>query len=102
MVYAVQKFRHYLLATPFTFYVDHQALMYLINKSIIQGRVSRWLLLLQEFTFTIIVWPRKSHVIVDQLSRIRSGELAEGINEDFPDAHLFEIAVLPSWYEKIG
>lgn len=23
MVYAVQKFRHYLLATPFTFYVDH-------------------------------------------------------------------------------
>lgn len=41
MVYAVQKFRHYLLATPFTFYVDHQALMYLVNKPIIQGRVSR-------------------------------------------------------------
>lgn len=35
MVYAVQKFRHYLLATPFMFYVDHQALMYLVNKPII-------------------------------------------------------------------
>lgn len=46
MVYAVQKFRHYLLVTPFTSYVDHQALMYLVNKPIIQGRISRWLLLL--------------------------------------------------------
>lgn len=73
MVYAVQKFRHYLFATPFTFYVDHQALMYLVNKPIIQGRVSQWLLLLQEFTFAIVVRPGKSHVIADQLSRIRSG-----------------------------
>lgn len=35
MVYAVQKFKHYLLATPFVFYVDHQALLYLVNKPII-------------------------------------------------------------------
>lgn len=65
MVYSIQKFRHYLLETPFTFYVDHQALMYLVNKPIIQGQVSRWLLLLQEFTFTIILQPRKNHEIVD-------------------------------------
>lgn len=66
MVYVVQKFRHYLLAMPFTFYVDHQALIYLVNKPIIQGRINIWLLLLQEFTFTIIVRPGKSHVIADQ------------------------------------
>ena len=41
MVYAVQNFRHYLLATPFTFFVDHQALMYLVNKPVVQGRVNR-------------------------------------------------------------
>ena len=68
MVYAVQKFRHYLLATPFTFFVDHRALIYLVNKLVIQGRVSRCLILLQEFTFKIIIRPRKAHVIVDQLS----------------------------------
>lgn len=56
MVYDVQKFKHYLLAvTPFVFYVDHQALLYLVNKPIIQGRIRRWLLLLQEFTFKIVV-----------------------------------------------
>lgn len=55
MVYAVQKFHHYLLATPFTFFVYHQALMYLVNKPVIQGRVSQWLILLQEFTFNVVV-----------------------------------------------
>lgn len=65
MVYFVEKFRHYLLATPFTFYMDHQALMYLMNKPIIQGWVNRWLLLLSEFTFIIIVRSGKNHVIAD-------------------------------------
>jgi hypothetical protein len=32
MVYALQKFKHYLLGNMFTFYVDHMALMYLVNK----------------------------------------------------------------------
>jgi len=31
MVYALKKFRHYLLGNRFTFYVDHMALMYLVN-----------------------------------------------------------------------
>jgi hypothetical protein len=26
MIFSLQKFRHYLLANPFTFYMDHQAL----------------------------------------------------------------------------
>lgn len=94
MVYTIQKFRHYLLATPFDFYVDHQALLYLVNKPIIQGRISRWLLLLQEFTFKIVVWPRKSHVSANHLSRIKSREPPEGVN--FPDMQLFHVTVLPS------
>ena len=32
MVYAVKKVRHYLLANKFTFSVDHQDLLYLVNK----------------------------------------------------------------------
>ena len=102
MVYVVQKFRHYLLATPFVFYVNHQALLYMINKPVIQGRISRWLLLLQEFTFKIIVRPRNKHVRADHLSRIKTGKPADGVNDDFPDAQLFRIAVLPAWYKSIG
>jgi hypothetical protein len=32
MVYALHKFWHYLLGNKFTFYVDHMALVYLVNK----------------------------------------------------------------------
>ena len=45
MVFSLQKFRHYLLANPFIFYTDHQALKYLVNKPLHHGRICRWLLL---------------------------------------------------------
>ncbi len=32
MVYALHKFKHYLLGNWFVFFVDHMALVYLINK----------------------------------------------------------------------
>jgi hypothetical protein len=32
MVYALHKFMHYMLGNKFTFYVDHMALVYLVNK----------------------------------------------------------------------
>ncbi len=32
MVFALHKFRHYLLGNKFVFYVNHMALVYLVNK----------------------------------------------------------------------
>jgi hypothetical protein len=32
MVYALHKLRHYMLGNRFVFYVDHMALVYLVNK----------------------------------------------------------------------
>jgi hypothetical protein len=32
MVYALHKFKHYLLGDKFVFYVDHMALLYFIKK----------------------------------------------------------------------
>jgi hypothetical protein len=39
MIYAIKKFHHYLLENNFTFFVDHQALIYLINKPIVTRRI---------------------------------------------------------------
>ena len=69
MVFSVQKFRHYLLGKLFHFYVDHQALLYLINKVLIQGRLMRWMLFLQEYEFKIFHKPGKHHHGADFLSR---------------------------------
>jgi hypothetical protein len=41
MVYALHKFRHYLLRNWFVFYVDHMALMYMVNKPQVFGRIAK-------------------------------------------------------------
>ena len=68
MVFALQKYQHYLLANPFIIYTDHQALKYLVNKPLHHGRICRWLLLFQEFEFEVIVRPGKLNVSLDHLS----------------------------------
>jgi hypothetical protein len=35
MIYAVKKFKHYLLTNHFIFFVDHQALVYMVNRPFI-------------------------------------------------------------------
>ena len=53
MVYSVTKYRHYLLVRKFSFQVDHSALLYLVSKASLIGKIARWTLLLQEFEFDI-------------------------------------------------
>ena len=37
MVYALQKFMHYLLGASFKMFTDHSALKYLVNKPVLGG-----------------------------------------------------------------
>jgi hypothetical protein len=57
MVYALQKFIHYLLGQHFKTFKDYSALRYLVNKLVLGGRISKWLLLFQEFDFEFLVKP---------------------------------------------
>ena len=41
MVYALQKFRHYLLGAHFKMFTDHSALKYLVNNPVLGGRIYR-------------------------------------------------------------
>jgi hypothetical protein len=54
MGFSLQKFRHYLLGNKFVFYVDHMALVYLVNKPHVLGEIIRWLLLFFEYDLTIV------------------------------------------------
>jgi hypothetical protein len=62
MVYALQKFHHYLLGGHFKMFNDHSTLKYLVNKPVLGGggRICKWLLLFQEYDFEIIVNPEKN------------------------------------------
>jgi hypothetical protein len=84
MVYALQKFKHYLLGKHFKTFTDHSTLKYLVNKPVLGGRICRWLLLFQEFDFEIIVKPGKLNVGPDHLSRVTNGEEPTNLEENFP------------------
>ena len=89
MVYAVKKFRHYLLVNKFMFFVDHQALLHLVNKPCLIGRITRWMLILLEFNFTVAVRKGTTHILADDMSRIPNGEATIGVDDDLLDASLF-------------
>ncbi len=69
MLYALHKFKHFLLGNNFVFYVDHMPLVYLVNESQVFERIARWLLLFLEYEFIVVYKPSKTHVVVDVLSK---------------------------------
>ncbi len=70
MVFALHKFRHYLLGNKFVYYVDHIALIYLLNKPHALGKITRWLLLFLEYEFTLVYKPNKIHIVTYALSNL--------------------------------
>jgi hypothetical protein len=70
MVYALHKFRHYMLGNRFTCYVDHMALVYLVNKPHVSSNLTIWLLLFLKYDFKIVYKLGKSHLIANALNRL--------------------------------
>jgi hypothetical protein len=53
VVFALEKFRSYLLGTKVVVFTDHVALRYLLKKKESKPRLIRWSFLLQEFDLEI-------------------------------------------------
>ncbi|GKG06223.1 reverse transcriptase domain-containing protein [Tanacetum coccineum] len=53
VVYALEKFRPYLVLSKTIVYTDHSAIKYLMAKQDAKSRLLRWILLLQEFNLEI-------------------------------------------------
>ena len=54
VVYSINKFRHYITGYEVFVHTDHSAIRFIMNKPITNGRVTLWLLLLQQFNITVI------------------------------------------------
>jgi hypothetical protein len=91
MVYALHKFKHYLLGKMFTCYVDHMVLVYLINKPHVFGMLARWLLLFLDYDFKIIYKLGRSHLMADALSRLLNHIELVGVLDRTCDVHLFTL-----------
>jgi hypothetical protein len=69
-VFAIDKFRSYLVETKVIVYTDHAALKYLLTKKDAKPRLIRWILLLQEFDLEIKDKKRVENSVADHLSRM--------------------------------
>ena len=72
-----------------------------MKKLVTNARVTRWLLLLQEFDITIIERPRKENVVVDYLSRFSNNDESLPVEYFFIDEHLFAVSAHSPWYANV-
>jgi hypothetical protein len=71
--------------------VDHSALVYLVSKASLTGKLAWWTLLSQEYELDIVHRPGEQHVVADYLSRLESREASAGVADDFPDARVVTV-----------
>ncbi|KAM2458103.1 hypothetical protein ACFX1W_006930 [Malus domestica] len=101
VVFALDKFRSYLIGTKVIVFNDHAALKYLLTKKEAKPRLIRWILLLQEFDIEIQDKKGSENVVADHLSRMVHNEESLPILETFPDEQLLSIKVSAPWYADI-
>ena len=70
VVYALDKFRAYLIGFDIIIFTDHSTLKYLLTKKNSKARLIRWVLLLQEFNLQIRDKKGVENVVADHLSRL--------------------------------
>jgi hypothetical protein len=103
VVFALGKFRSYLLGSKVIIYSNHVVLRHLLAKKETKPRLIRWILLLQEFDIEIRDKKGTENVIADHLSRIQfEPPQSIPIHDSFPDEQLFEITPREQpWYADI-
>jgi hypothetical protein len=69
VVWAVEKFHHYLEGRKFTIVTDHYALKWLQTNAL-KGRRARWMIKLQPYDYEVIYKEGRKHKNADALSRL--------------------------------
>ena len=103
VVYALDKFRAYLVGSNIIIFIDHSTLKYLLTKQDSMARLIRWVLLLQEFNLHIKDKKRVENVVADHLSRLTIAHNTHSppINDEFPEESLLVVESAP-WYAHIA
>jgi hypothetical protein len=89
MVFILHKFKHYLLGNKIVFYVNHMALIYLVNKPQVLRIKVIWLLLFIKYDFIVVYKPGRIHVVEDTFSRLLDITKPTSVPNPTIDANLF-------------
>ena len=104
VIFALEKFRSYLIGSNVIVFTDHTALKYLLTKGDSKPRLLRWILLLQEFDLEIRDRKGVENVVADHFPRLDNSEVTKkekAIMAKFPDEKLFAIGERP-WFADMA
>ena len=103
VVYALDKFRAYLIGADIIISTYHSSLKYLLTKKNAKARLIRWVLLLQEFNLQIRDKKGVENVVADHLSRLTIAHNTHNppIYDEFPDESLLTVDSAP-WFSHIA
>ena len=102
VVFAIDKFRSYLVGAKVIVFTDHAALKYLLTKKDAKPRLLRWILLLQEFDLEIKDTKGVENTVADLLSRMPITNMQDLPIDDFlRDDLLLKVTDSNPWYANI-
>ncbi|KAL4319623.1 hypothetical protein GQ457_18G014050 [Hibiscus cannabinus] len=103
VVFAFEKFRSYLIGTKVIVHTDHSAINYLVTKKDAKPRLTRWILLLQEFDLEVKDRKGTENQVADHLSRLDNPHNQDRdveSSDSFPDEKILFATAIP-WYAYI-
>ncbi|RDX86967.1 Retrovirus-related Pol polyprotein from transposon 17.6, partial [Mucuna pruriens] len=92
IVFALDKFRSYLLGSKIVVFSNYAALKYLLKKPDAKLRLIRWMILLQEFNIEIRDKKGAENVVADHLSWLEKEAKLIPIQGEFPDKQILQIS----------
>ena len=103
VVYALDKFRSYLIGSYIVIFTYHLALKYILTKQNSKARLIRWVILLQEFNIQIRDKKGVENVVINHLSRLTIAHNTNNppIFDEFPEESLLTVSIAP-WYAHIA
>ena len=84
VVFALDKFRHYIEGKEFDLFTDHAALVSLLTRTQATGRLARWLHLLQGYNYQVKDVKGRLNTVPDALSRRHYRPDPRPVPEDEP------------------
>ncbi|RDY07877.1 Retrovirus-related Pol polyprotein from transposon 17.6, partial [Mucuna pruriens] len=101
IVFALEKFRSYLLGSKIIVISHHKALKFLLKKPKAKPRLIRWMLLLQKFDVDIKDKKGVENVVVDHLNHLERKVDSLPIQNEFLDEQILQLKHVKPWYADI-